>query len=75
MYAYRDLQWVGTTLRLRRTRRLLATIVPDADNPFLWRVRLPRAGLSDDAVNLARAREAAVSLALANLNRDVARAA
>jgi hypothetical protein len=74
MYERHDLKWQGNQLRLR-SGRLLATIVPDADNPFLWRVRLPRAGLSDDAVNLARARDAAVSLALANVNRDVARAA
>jgi hypothetical protein len=74
MYERHDLKWQGNQLRLR-SGRLLATIVPDADNPFLWRVRLPRASLSDDAVNLARARDAAVSLALANLNRDVQEAA
>jgi hypothetical protein len=45
--------------------RAVASIEPDHD---LWRVRLPDGQLSD-VVNLARARDAAVTLALGVLNR------
>jgi hypothetical protein len=68
-YGAADLRWDGNQLRLP-SGRVLATIEPDTDWPGLWRVHLPGAGLSD-LVNRTRAKDAAVSLALASLNRDL----
>jgi hypothetical protein len=49
--------------------RVVATIEPAETWPSMWRVRLPKRRPSD-MVNRARAREAAVSLVLANLNYE-----
>jgi hypothetical protein len=50
----------------------MASIEPDFKYPNMWRVRLPNGKLSD-MVNQTRARDAARSLALAQLNmRDAA---
>jgi hypothetical protein len=63
-----DLTWDGTTLRQRRGGRVMATIVPDNTWPGTWRVRMPDGRLTD-MVNLTRAKDAALSLALAALNQ------
>jgi hypothetical protein len=39
----------------RKTKRPAASVVPDADSPFLWRVRL-RDGSLTDTMGLAQAR-------------------
>jgi len=48
---------------LRHGKRILASIEPDKDWPGMWRVRLPNGQLTD-TVNLTRAKDAAVVLAL-----------
>jgi hypothetical protein len=58
----RDATWKGRQLFLGR--KLLATVVPDADWPGMWRVKLP-SGRVTDMVNLSRAKDAAVCLACA----------
>jgi hypothetical protein len=60
--------WAGYELRLGKRGRLLASIEPDPEWPGMWRVRLPNGHLTD-MVNLARAKDAAIALALADLNR------
>lgn len=63
MYERNDLRWSGDDLRLR-SGRVVASI--DRTGPGL-RVRMPDGRLSDLA-NLTRVRDAAYSLALADLN-------
>lgn len=58
------LQWRGNGLCL--ARRCIVTIEQDAIYPTMWRVRYPDGALSD-MVNLARARDAARSIAAAIL--------
>lgn len=65
--------WDGYRLFVRRSGRPLATIVPDTEWPGMWRVRMPDGRLSD-MVNLTRAKDAALSLALAVLNHRKAAA-
>ena len=52
-------EWRGTKLFVGG--RKVGEIVPDDDNPWMWRVRLPD-GLSD-LFNMSRARDAAQSIA------------
>jgi hypothetical protein len=66
VYATEELAWDGDSLRLGKAGRLLATIVSDTEWPNLWRVRI--GGRRSDMVNRARAKDAALSLALAALN-------
>ena len=66
MYDRHDLRWDGHRLRLR-SGRLLATIVADPDWDGMRRVHMPKGNVSD-MVNLTRAKDAALSLALASLN-------
>jgi hypothetical protein len=55
-------------LRLNTSKgRLLATIIPDPDWPKMYRVQMPSRDLTN-TVNLTRAKDAARSLALADLN-------
>jgi hypothetical protein len=61
----RDAAWRGNDLLFRR--RLVASVDPDSKYPNMWRVRLPSGHVSD-MVNLTRAKDAAVCLALAELN-------
>jgi hypothetical protein len=61
----RDAAWRGTDLLFRR--RLVASVEPDSKYPNLWRARLP-SGQVSDMVNLTRAKDAAVCLALTELN-------
>ena len=67
IYGHQDTNWDGHRLRLS-TGRLLATVEPDAQWAGMYRVRLPSGHLTD-IVNLTRAKDAAVSLALSGLNR------
>jgi hypothetical protein len=73
VFGYQDIRWDGHQLRLL-TGRLLATVEPDAQLPRIYRVRFPD-GHTTDIVNLSRAKDAAVSLALTGLNRPIERAA
>ncbi len=61
----RDLIWTGHALHFRRAP--VATIERDATFPNMWRVILPD-GRSSDMANLDRAKEAAICLALADLD-------
>jgi hypothetical protein len=63
------LRWDGDNLYC--DNRLLASIEPDARYPNMWRVRLPSGKLSD-MLSRTRARDAARSLALAQLNARAA---
>jgi hypothetical protein len=75
IYAHVDLKWDGLQLRLR-SGRLLAAVEPDRTWPGMYRVRLPGGHLTD-MVNLSRAKDAAISLVLTELNnwrRDIGRA-
>ena len=51
---------------LRSGRRVVATIEPDSKWSGMWRVR--RGGSTSDLVNLSRAKDAAISIALSDLN-------
>jgi hypothetical protein len=66
MYDRHDLRWDGHRLRLR-SGRLLATIVPDPNWAGMWRVHMPKGNVN----NLTRAKDTALSLALASLNAAV----
>jgi hypothetical protein len=66
-YRQKDLRWDDQRLRLN-SGWLLATIEFDSKYPQMRRVRLPDGHLTD-TVNLTRAKDAAICLALANLNR------
>ena len=66
VYGCQDIRWDGHRLRLL-TGRLIATVEPDARWAGMYRVRLPGGHLTD-TVNLSRAKDAAVSLALSELN-------
>jgi hypothetical protein len=66
-YRSRDLKWDDRQLRLN-SGRLLATV--EAKWPKMFRVRLA-SGYLTDMVNISRARDAAVCLALAELNHAV----
>jgi hypothetical protein len=71
-YRARELKWHDRQLKLGS--RLLATIEPDGTWAGMFRVRLP-SGHVTDMVNVTRAKDAAISLALAALNRHARRAA
>ena len=66
IYGLQDIRWEGHRLRLS-TGRLLATVGPDRHWAGMYRVRLPNGQLTD-MVNLSRAKDAAIALALTNLN-------
>ena len=66
-YESRDLYFDRLTLRLK-TGRVLAVVVPDDKWPNMYRVRI--GGDISDMANLSRAKDAAISLALADLRRS-----
>jgi hypothetical protein len=66
IYGCQDIRWEGHQLRLL-TGRLLATVEPDRQWAGMYRVQF-RDGHLTDMVNLTRAKDAAVSLALSDLN-------
>ena len=51
---------------LKSGQRAVATIEPDSKWPGMWRVR--RGGVISDLLNLSRAKDAAISIALSDLN-------
>jgi hypothetical protein len=59
----KELVWDG--LKLRLGARVMATIEPDAW-PGMWRVRF--GGRLSDMANISRAKDAAISLVLSELN-------
>ena len=67
IYAHHELKWDGLQLRLK-SGRLLATVEPDSKYEGMFRVRL-RNGHLTDMVNLSRAKDAAISLVLGELNK------
>jgi hypothetical protein len=69
MRDHNDIKWHGLRLRLR-TGRLLATVEPDTRWAGMYRVRLVGEPLTD-MTNISRAKDAAVSLVLAKLNRGI----
>ena len=74
VFGRRDLTWHRKrdgTLVLCRTgsSAMLTRIVADRVYTGMWRVRMPSGKLSD-MTNLTRAKDAAISLALAILNRE-----
>jgi hypothetical protein len=68
IYNSTDLVWRGPELQLGNSGSLLAIIVPDADWPGMWRVHTPKGHITD-MVNLTRAKDAAKTLALTELNQ------
>ena len=71
MYERNSLHWDGLTLRFGKSGRVVASVIPDPDWQRIYRVQIPGKPLSD-MVNLTRAKDAAVWLALAALNERVA---
>jgi hypothetical protein len=68
-YRRADVQWRGHTLVLP-SGRVLATVEPHPRWPTAYRARL-RSGFESDVLNFTRARDAAVALALAELNQSL----
>jgi hypothetical protein len=66
-YNQQDVKWDGLRLRLC-TGRLLATVEPDTQWPRMYWVHLAGGFMTADMVNLTRAKDAAIGLALAELN-------
>jgi hypothetical protein len=66
IYSRTDLTWNGLTLRLGT--KIVATVVPDLQFQKMYRVQPPDGTLTD-MVNLSRAKDAAISLALSELNK------
>ena len=64
-----ELVWDGLQLRLgSKAGRVMATLEPDASSAGMWRVRF--GGELSDMVNLSRAKDAAASMVLRELNAD-----
>jgi hypothetical protein len=65
-----DLNWhrrgEAFTLHLHRSTKPLLTVEPDATYPGMWRVR--HQGRLSDMTNISRAKDAACTVALADLN-------
>jgi hypothetical protein len=67
VFAKRELIWDGLKLRQGSKRgRILAAVEPDANRTGMWRVH--SGSKVSDMANLSRAKDAAVSLALSELN-------
>ncbi len=71
VFRWQDLQWRddGNGLVLCYGRRALVRVVPDDHWPNMWRVRL-RDGRLSDLSNITRAKDAAISIALADLKTE-----
>ena len=64
-----ELIWDGHRLRLRTVRGpVMATVEEDKNWPGMWRVRF--GGKLSDMANLSRAKDAAISLVLSELNKS-----
>jgi hypothetical protein len=62
-----ELIWDGLQLRLRTmSGRMMATVEPDENWPGMWRIRF--GDKLSDMANLSRAKDAAISLVLSELN-------
>ena len=67
-----ELVWDGLQLRPRsKCGRVMATLEPDDKWPGMWRVRF--GGALSDMVNLSRAKDAAATMVLRELNADYGR--
>ena len=67
-----ELVWDGLQLRLRsKCGRVMATLEPDGKWLGMWRVRF--GGALSDMVNLSRAKDAAATMVLRELNADYGR--
>lgn len=66
-----NLMWDGMRLRLRTSERVLAVLRRDVEYPTLWRAHVGCDHITD-LVNLTRAKDAAMCLAIAMLNGEVA---
>jgi hypothetical protein len=66
-YSRVDFKWDGLALRLK-SGRLLVTVEPDSKWPKMFRVRTQNGRLTD-MVNLTWAKDAAIALACADLNK------
>jgi hypothetical protein len=64
------LTWRGRKLCRLGDRKATAAIEPDQKYPTMWRFRLLPDGNQSDMVNLPRAKDAAVAVVLAILNRQ-----
>ena len=69
----RDTVWKGFRLFAVGIRRPIAEIIPDGIYASMWRFRLLPGGKLSDMVNLSRAKDAAVTVALAALNAPIRR--
>jgi hypothetical protein len=69
VFARSQLYWQGNHLFRWGSSKLLAEVIPDSTWPGMWRVQLP-SGYLTDTVNLSRARDAAMALAVSYLNRQ-----
>jgi hypothetical protein len=67
------LQWSEAdgvhVLHLGKRTTALLHVVPDKSYPDMWRIRFPDGSLSD-MVNLIRAKDSALHIAVATLNRE-----
>jgi hypothetical protein len=68
-YSDHDLRWDATKLRLH-SGRVITSIEPDGTWPGMWRVRLPDGSLTD-MVNLTRAKDAGLTIALRFLSPEM----
>jgi len=66
-YQYKDFSWKGQKLYLG-SKLMPVKLMQDEKWPQMWRVLHPNGTISD-MVNLTRAKDAAVSVALAVLNK------
>jgi hypothetical protein len=66
-----ELIWAGRgnafTLHFANSKKPMLSVEPDATYPGMWRIR--HRGRLSDMVNLTRAKDAAITLALTDLNR------
>jgi hypothetical protein len=69
VFARSQLYWQRNQLFRWGSSKLLAEVIPDSTLPGMWRVQLPN-GHRTDMVNLSRARDAAMALAVSYLNRQ-----
>jgi hypothetical protein len=63
----RELRWKGRCLYFEG--KIVGRVIPDEIYPGMWRVRLPDGSLSDLG-NLTRVRDAAMAIALRDLNHQ-----
>jgi hypothetical protein len=68
VYGRNNFVWDGLTLRVGKRGKVVAQVVPDPDFQRMYRVRLPDGHLSD-MCNLTRAKDAALSLAAAAIDK------